>query len=183
MRPLHPEGELMVRKAAQIIGPAADKDVIRETLRRQMPLLRRLKTYKDSGLYGVLTKEQKTRAANFRAALSKLKLALYDPKTGERRPELNWAADFPVDEIDLDRWEKLAQKAADTDLQYRRAKDEPAQSDQGKLFAADIAATILEKHDLPITGNRTGTFVKLAALIYGDGIHHYCDDYLKTRTR
>jgi hypothetical protein len=169
-----------VALAMEIIGPAARRADIERALRERI-FVRRLKTYKESGYYGVRTKEQKDAVRGFEVALRKLKAALKNLEDhGLHRSLL---VNFPMDQKNIEIWRRRVDDAAGIKLPSRRLRG-PSSYDAAKRFAAEAAARLLQKHNLALKVGRKSKFCRLAALFYDDeaaDLRHICAAVKKDR--
>jgi hypothetical protein len=157
----------------EIIGPAARRADVERALRQRI-FMRRLETDKESGRYGVQTKQQKLAARGFEVALRRLKSALQNLRDqGLHRSLL---VNFPMDQEEIEIWRKRVDDEAKIKLPSRRLRG-PSSYDAAKRFAAMAAAQLLQKHNLPLKVGRKSKFCRLAALFYTDeaaDLRHIC---------
>jgi hypothetical protein len=148
------ETQALIDKAMEIIGPSADQDVVaRAVVQTRGYVKRSSKSLIKSGRYGAVTKEHKKAARRVAAALHRLQSALRDT-------DLVRCDDLQDD--DLERWRQSYETAA---LKPGVSKAYRA-FDQAKHVAAEGAAALLQKHNVPLLIGRASQFVRLAALLY-----------------
>ena len=167
-----------VNLAMQILGEGARRREVERTLLLETAFIERLKNYKQSGWYGVQTKDQKEAADRFEMALRKLDTAIKGLKGVGLHHSL--LADFPIDEIDIKRWRNRAKEAVDAKL------PQPKPIDRAKRRAAEAAARLLLKYGHPLGLGRKGKFCRLAAVFYGDlgaEFLHHCRAVRADRNR
>src|SRR6516162_9909192 len=114
--------------AMTIIGPTARLNVVKQAIFFGTGSVRRAKTWKQSGRYGVRTKQQKQAAGKVAVAIRRLEIALkseFLPLRGMR--------DFPMDEFELKMHRERFEAAANKKL------GRPNRMDYGKQRAAELA--------------------------------------------
>jgi hypothetical protein len=154
---LSAENKRLVARAMTIIGPTARLAVVEQAIFYETIFIPRVKTWKQSGLYGVRTKQQKQAANNVAVAIRRLEIALKS-----KHLTLKDKRCFPMDEIALKFARERFEASAKTTL------GPPKRTDFGKRRAALAASGLLQKHNLPVNVARRGKFCRLAALLYGD---------------
>jgi hypothetical protein len=141
----------------KIIGPTARLAVVEQAILIEPNFVLRATTWKQSGLYGVRTKQQKQAANKVAVALRRLEDALKSEHVTLKENRC-----LPFDEIAIKFARERFEAAAKTKL------GPPNRTDLGKKRAALAAARLLQKHNLPVKVSRDGKFCRLAALLYGD---------------
>jgi hypothetical protein len=160
-----------VAHAMKIIGPTARKKQVERAIFFDTGFVNRLKNFKKSGRFGILTKGQKTAARHLEIALRRLKMALRDADL-----VMHLKLDIPIDEIDVENALAIAVVAAKTKL------GKPRKLNEAKRYAVRAAARLLQVHNLPLTVTRNGRFCHLAVVINGDpsaNLYHYCCEFVK----
>lgn len=124
----------------------------------------RLKEARTSGRYGTSTERHKKAARQVAAALRKLQRSLKDCADDLR-------VDFTFDKYDFEKWITRADEAGIARVPKQNPKD------QAKLYAAEAALRLLQKHNLSAPITRKGKWCGLAAILYGEpgvDFRHHC---------
>ena len=150
----------MNEKRAQLIADALallgdEFDAARREVASAMGSVERQRSWKTSGIFGTQTRDQKIAARQLALAPRKLQKRLNDPDLAEE------FSDFPFDRHDFAHWIARADVAANTALSRRDPEDVAGRR------AALEALRLLTKRGLKTSLTRTGTFCKLAAIIFG----------------
>lgn len=143
----------VVARAMELIGPTAKRKDVELAVRFGMGFVKREGNYEKSGKYGVFTGDQKEAAGEVAVALRRLMDVVAKTPAVAKTP---W---FPLDEDEIESWQRHAQAAAKKKLKP------PIRRDPGKDAAAKLAGQLLRKHKLPLTHRN---YVCLAAVLYGD---------------
>jgi hypothetical protein len=179
----------LVELALDIIGRGS---ALKSKVEQAVDYVQRMKTTRKSAWsynlrYGVITVQQRYAAEKIAASLRSLKGALKPLETDRRlrrhlqiETESGEFMDFPLDRGAIERWEKHAQKVADTKVR------EGSKFDARKLLAAQQAAGLLDAAGLRLNQTRNGKFDQLAAILYGEpaaDFRHYLGQYMRLRAR
>jgi hypothetical protein len=128
------------------------------------------------------TKLEKKALDRLARALRRVEVALNDPHLEPFARNY-----FPILKIGrVHLHSEIGQLRAHCEAFAKKQLDPPKRSAEVKRLAAAEAARLLERHGLPVTVSKNGTFCRLAASLYGDehsNLFHSCLVVKKDRTR